>query len=427
MKEFKFDIINEKIYYKKLDNGLDVYFLPKMTSNKYYMTFTTKYGAKHNEFIPFGKEEYLKTPYGVAHFLEHKMFEQEDGTDPFDYFSKLGVDANAYTSLDNTTYLASGSNNFDKCLNYLIDYVQSPYFTKENIEKEQGIIGQEIDMYLDDADSVLDEKLRYNALFNHPNKYSIIGSKNDISNINKDILYDCYHTFYHPQNMFIVITGNFDIDNAIKIIEENQSKKNYKKENDTVYKQVEEEDKVNKIEEKLSMLVSVPKVSYGIKIPTEKFNNMDKKERNFYLDLIFNLLFDETSIYFEELFDTNIIMSPIYTGYIDCDSHIFMEISTTSNVPEKFIEKTKEYLKNIKISEEDIKRRINAYISETIYKFENIDAMAHFIESNIVNYGSVDTNIKKLYKSVTKNEVDKFIKKLDVSNYNYVIIDNKNK
>lgn len=422
MKEIKFDIVDNSLFYKKLDNGLDVYLVPKKNTNNFYMTFTTKYGAKHNEFIPLNEKEYFKTPYGVAHFLEHKMFEQEDGTDPFEYFSNLGVSANAYTSLDNTTYLASGSANFEKTLNYLIDYVQSPYFTDKNVNKEQGIIGQEIDMYLDNSDSVLDELIRYNAFVEHPYKYSIIGSKDDISQINKDILYSCYNTFYHPHNMFMVITGNFDVDSAIKIIEENQSSKDYNNTNDTVYKTIDEVDTVYKESEEINMLVNIEKVALGIKIPMKPFKNMDKKIRNYYLNLIFNLNFDDTSLFYEELINNEVISSRIDVGYIDASTHILMVLSATSTKPKEFIKLVKEKLNNLNVEEEDIKRRVNSSISKAIYTFESVDSINHMIESNVIHYGKVYTNLKGIYENTSKEEVDKVINLLDLSNNNYVII-----
>lgn len=422
MKEIKFDIVNSSLFYKKLNNGLDIYLVPKNNSNNFYITFTTKYGAKHNEFIPLNEKKYLKTPYGVAHFLEHKMFEQEDETDPFEYFSNLGVSANAYTSLDNTTYLASGSNHFEKTLNYLIDYVQSPYFTDENVDKEQGIIGQEIDMYLDNSDSVLEELIRYNAFLEHPYKYSIIGSKSDIREIDKDILYSCYNTFYHPHNMFIVITGNFDVDTAIKIIEDNQNKKDYDNTNDTIYKKIEESDNVFKESEEINMLVNIEKVAFGIKIPMKNFKNMDKKIRNYYLDLIFNLNFDDTSLFYEKLINDEIISSRIDIGYIDSTNHILMVLSTTSTKPKEFIKLVKEQLKKIEVLEEDIKRRVNSSISKAIYNFEYVDNINHLIESNIIHYGKVYTDLKAIYENTNKEEIDKIIKLLDLSNYNYVII-----
>ena len=425
MKEYNFDINNQKVYYKKLNNGLDVYLLPRKAAQTFYMTFTTKYGSKYKEFIPFGENEYLNTPFGVAHFLEHKMFEQEDGTDPFEYFSSLGIGANAYTTLDNTTYLAYGSTNFSNALNYLIDYVQSPYFTDENVLKEQGIIGQEITMYLDDPDSVLEEKIRYNAFLNNPIKESIIGSKEDIASITKETLYSCYNTFYHPHNMFIVISGNFDKDEALKVIEENQSKKDYNNENDTVYKIEDEPNEVVKKEEVIPMLVATPKVSLGIKIPVEKFKTMDKKTRNLYVDFVFNLMFDNTSKIYEELSNENIIISDINVSYIDATTHLFVTITSTSNEPDIFLKRVKEELNNITISNDDIKRRINSYVSGFIYSFEDIRNINWIIESNIKNYNKVYTNLKQIYTSINKKEIDKFITKLDLSNTNSVIITKK--
>ena len=144
MKKSNLIRLDLELFYEKLKNGLEVYIVPKENVNGVYVTFNAKFGSACNEFVPIGKENMYKVPYGVAHFLEHKMFEQKDGKDPFDFFGERGCDANANTSNYKTTYLFSGSNRFSENINYLLDYVQSPYFTLENVEKEKGIIEQEI-------------------------------------------------------------------------------------------------------------------------------------------------------------------------------------------------------------------------------------------------------------------------------------------
>ena len=222
IKELKLDL-----YTEKLDNGLEIYIIPKKCNN-IYTTFSTKYGSNQDEFVPINSKKMKKYPLGIAHFLEHKMFEQEDGTDPFEYYSERGADANANTSNYKTTYLFSGPEFFDENINYLIDYVQSPYFTDENVEKEKGIIIQEIKMYQDDPYSVLFEKSVYNSFIKHPIKIPVIGTIESVKKITKKDLYECYNTFYNPGNMFIVVTGNIDPKQTIELIKENQSKKEFK-------------------------------------------------------------------------------------------------------------------------------------------------------------------------------------------------------
>ena len=225
------------VYSEVLDNGLQIYVIPKENVNGYYVTFSTKYGSIQDEFIPIGQKEMVKVPMGVAHFLEHKVFEQKDGKDPFTFYSERGCDANANTSNYKTTYLFSGTNAIYEGINYLLDYVQSPYFTDENVQKEKGIIEQEIKMYDDSPFYKIYDGIVYNAFVSHPIKYPIAGTVESINKITKDDLYTCYNTFYHPSNMFIVVTGNVDPVDIIDSIKHNQDEKKFIEQKDIVIKQ----------------------------------------------------------------------------------------------------------------------------------------------------------------------------------------------
>ena len=174
------------LYSETLDNGLSIYVVPKENANNIYVTFTTNYGAVQNEFVPYGKDEMIKVPEGVAHFLEHKLFEQEDGVDPFTFFSKNGASSNASTSSYKTTYLFEGTNHFEENLRYLLDFVQAPYFTDENVEKEKGIIIQELKMYQDNPFRMGYEKSLFNTFVEHPIRYSVGGSVESVSSITKE-------------------------------------------------------------------------------------------------------------------------------------------------------------------------------------------------------------------------------------------------
>ena len=146
MKKIKMDIDKEYVYHEKLDNGLNVYLYSKDDINNNYVTFTTKFGSIYNEFVPIDGDDMIKVPNGIAHFLEHKMFEQKNGLQPEEFFARSGANTNAYTTFKNTTYLFSGPNNVYENTLYLLDFVQELYLTEENVEKEKGIIIQEINM-----------------------------------------------------------------------------------------------------------------------------------------------------------------------------------------------------------------------------------------------------------------------------------------
>ena len=252
--------LDTNIYYEKLSNGLKVFIVPNNNVNKTYVTYSTKFGSIHDSFIPYKKKDYITVPLGVAHFLEHKVFEQEDGTDPFNFFSNHGASANANTSNLKTTYLFQTTKDLKENLEYLLKFVESPYFTDENVEKEKGIIEQELLMYEDEPYNKLYETTIYNSFVKHPIKYSIGGTALSIKKITKEDLYTCYNTFYHPSNMFLVITGKVNPDEIISIIKEHEDKRDLKESSNIKIKGIVEPNRVAKEKEVLKMSITVPKV-----------------------------------------------------------------------------------------------------------------------------------------------------------------------
>ena len=306
MKRIKLNGIDEEIVYEKLTNGLDVYLYSKEGVTNNYVTFTTKFGSIYNEFIPINEKKMTKVPNGVAHFLEHKVFVQEHDPQPEEFFARSGALCNAYTTFKNTTYLFSGPNNLKENICFLLDYVQTPYFTKENVDSEKGIITQEIHMCDDNPMDVLYEHIRRNTFHSNSYKNSIIGTTKDINRIDEKVLYACYDTFYHPENMFLVVTGNFNIEEILNAIIENQNQKDYQKQDEIEIKHHKEPNKVVKEKEIIKLKTEVPKMSYNIKIPLSKLE-ISKKKYNLYLFILFSSLFDDTSYFDEQAKNENLI------------------------------------------------------------------------------------------------------------------------
>ena len=262
--------VKETVYIEKLKNGLTIMVIPKKDVQKKYIIWGTQYGSNDNKFIAPGEEKITEVPKGVAHFLEHKMFEQKNGTNSLDKLTSIGVTANAYTTNDHTAYLYECTDNFYEALDEFMDYVQHPYFTDENVEKEKGIIGQEIRMY----DDYPEWKVYLNALnamyHIHPIKIDVTGTIETITNINKEILYKCYNTFYNPSNMCMVICGDF----TPEIIIGEVKKRIVKKEEIHEIKRIleKEEESIVKEKVKTKMDVSTPLFTIGIKckVPNEK-------------------------------------------------------------------------------------------------------------------------------------------------------------
>ena len=225
MKKKVFEGFADESYVKaELENGLTVYISEKPQYSSSYAIFGTKYGSIDTRFAK-DDGEMIDVPEGIAHYLEHKLFEGEDG-DAFSKYAKTGANANAFTSFDRTCYLFSCSDNFYENLDILLNFVQSPYFTEENVLKEQGIIGQEIRMYDDSPSWRVMFNLLENMYQNHPVRIDIAGTVESIAKIDADLLYKCYETFYNPANMFICIAGNIDADKTLKQIEKTVTKNN---------------------------------------------------------------------------------------------------------------------------------------------------------------------------------------------------------
>ncbi len=416
-KEIKF--FNEDIYYEKLDNGLEVYILPNNNVSDTFVTITTRYGGYNLPFMHNNK--FIKVPNGIAHFLEHKMFEQENGIDPFMFFGRSGTYSNALTNYFNTTYVFAGNQNFKNNLNYLLDFIQSPYFTDENVEKEKGIIIEELKMYEDMPDRLIYEKILYNLFNKSPIKYSIGGSIKDVNKITKEDLYNTYNTFYHPSNMFIVITGKVNIEEAISIVKENQSNKKFDKINIKV-KEIKEDNFVSKDYEILNYNINTPYIAYGIKIPLKNINKIDPKLRSMYLSTLFNILFDDTSLFYEETKKEGIIDTPIEIESLDTKNHKIFILIFKSEKYKKCLSKIEETLKNIHVDKFDLERKKKVYISYLLYILDDISESNRILVNDIILYNNVYNNVYELIEKMNISELDNIINKIDLTNKSTFII-----
>jgi predicted Zn-dependent peptidase len=306
MKKITFDQLQEELYYEKLPNGLDVYILPKKGFNKTFATFTTKYGSIDNHFVAKGESEFSKVPDGIAHFLEHKLFEKEDG-DVFQQFSKQGASANAFTSFTRTAYLFSSTSNFMQNLETLVDFVQEPYFSEKTVEKEKGIIGQEITMYEDNADWRLYFGLIQNMYNNHPVKIDIAGTIDSIAKITKDMLYQCYYTFYHPNNMLLFIVGAVEVEKTMNFIRENQAKKSFENQSEIKRKFEDEPAEVAEKKKVLQMNVQSSKCLFGIKAIDKKLSGEEMLQNELTTNLLLDLLFGKSSENYQTLYSEGLI------------------------------------------------------------------------------------------------------------------------
>ena len=367
----------------------------------------------------------IKVPNGIAHFLEHKVFVQENDPQPTEFFSESGTMCNAYTTFKNTTYLFSGSNNLCENINYLLDYVQSPYFTEENVESEKGIITEEINMCNDRPTDILYEEIRKNTFFNNNFKESIIGTVEDINSIDKDLLYTCYNTFYHPSNMILVVTGKFDKEKVMEVIRENQTKKDFEEVKEIKIKEIKEPDKIVKKESIINLNTDIPKVAYNIKLPFNK--KIDKRKYSLYLFIIFSILFDDTSDFDERLKNENIITNTVYFNLLNCDTHILISLINETNKYKELLKEIKNNLESIDISESDFERKKKVLISNEIFIYDNIEVINEMIIDNILFDGELKDDIIPLIKELNYNELNEVINSLNLTNNSTVILKNDKK
>ena len=424
MKKTNIEKLKLDIYEEKLENGLEIYIIPKNNCNNIYATFSTKYGSNNDEFVPNGEKKMKKFPLGIAHFLEHKMFEMEEGIYPFEIYSNNGADANTNTSNYKTTYLFSGPEFFEENLNFLLDYVQKPYFTDENVEKEKGIITQEIKMYQDDPYSVLYEKGIYNSFIKHPIKIPVIGDIKNINKITKEDLYACYTTLYNPGNMFVPITGNVTPEKRIKLIKENQQEKTFEKLNKIKQKEYDEPDKVEKETETIKMDINIPKLGLNYKI-NYKDLNMDIRDVLAYLSIIFDINIGTTSLLNEKLKNDNIITSNIDFTFLYTDKHVLATILGESQNIETLQKELENKINNLNITEEEFERKKLNIASSYIFMSDNIFSMNEKIMNNIIKYNEIKTDDIEYTKNLNFNKAKQLIKKLNLINKNTVIIEPK--
>lgn len=410
------------VYYEKLPSGLDIYLLPYQNKNNYFMSYFTKFGSVNLEFVPNGEKKFIKVPEGIAHFLEHKMFEQEDGEVPFEFFAKSGTGCNASTGFKATRYIVYGTNNLEENLEYLLKYINNPYFTDENVEKEKGIIAEEIKMYDDNPEWILTEEVQKALFKNHPIRNDIAGYIDTIEKITKEQLYQCYNTFYQPSNMGLVIGGNFEPNEVIDIIKNNTYLKDKTKTPLPKVKDVIEPLKVNKSFVEIPFHnVTNPKAGYAIKLPIKGMSKEKLYEYNIYIGMILNILFGSSSKFREDMMSNNLLNSLILERTI-VDDYLIITFWIESNDPKTLIKKIKEQFDRCQISEEEINRCKKVWISSEVIMTDNIEITVDNIINDLIEYGNIIPDKITVIRNMNLEKLNKIRKKFDFENSSTVIL-----
>ena len=367
--------VKEKLYIEKLENGLTVMIIPKVNIQKKYMIWATNFGSIDNKFIAPNEKEETVIPDGVAHFLEHKMFEQPNGTNSLDTLTALGVNANAYTSTDHTSYLFECTDNFYPALDELMDYVQTPYFTDENVEKEKGIIGQEIKMYDDYPQWEVYMNAIRNMYKNSPITIDIAGSIESISKINKEVLYKCYNTFYNPSNMVMCFAGDFEPEKLLEDVKKRLKPIEKHGEIKRIYP--EEPQEIVKEETTKQMEVSMPIFVIGIKdsLNDKNCNSSSIVKKHIAIEILLNMLIGKSSKLYKELYESELITGEPYLEYEFSKQYAHIAITGQSNNPKEVLKKLQEEIQNMKNKEIDIehfKRIKNMIYGNYVKEYDDV-------------------------------------------------------
>lgn len=402
--------LRERLYEIDHSSGLKIFVMPKANYKSTYAVFGTKYGSIDTCFKRSDQKEYTRVPEGIAHFLEHKLFESEE-LDAFTRYAETGASANAFTSFDKTCYLFQCSDRFADSLKILLDFVTHPYFTKETVEKEQGIIGQEITMYYDVPGWMSTFNLLRCLYKNHPVRIDIAGTVESISQITDKLLYDCYHTFYNLNNMALAVVGNVTPEEVIKVCDEMLKKS----EDVTIERVFDEEPRdIVKSYEEYHLAVSMPVFSFGYKeaCKTPQRTVQETVE----MEILLEILAGETSNLYSSLFEKGLINSTFSKEYFTGNGYeavIFEGESTDAKAVAQAIKEEVARLRKEGISDQAFESARRSLYGREIMSYNVTDDVANaIIGCYFAGYSIFDP--LEVYKNVKKEDVEKLLsEKLD--------------
>lgn len=365
--------------------GCDIYVFPKNTSSTYAI-FGSRYGSIHNLFKKEGDADFVAVPDGIAHFLEHKLFTNEDGSDSFERFSEYGADANAYTSFNKTAYLFSCTDRFSSSLGELIDFVTHPYFTESSIESEIGIISEEIKMYDDNPQDRCFYGMLEGMYHSHSIKRNICGSEKSISQITPKLLYSCYDLFYQPSNLCLIVCGNVSPDEVYRIADEHLPPFSEKIGVTLANENKNEPREANKQAIDVKMQVSKPLFNIGFKdteIPCSPYERLKKDAA---MSILCEMLFSTSGELYNSLLNEGSISPAFSYGYSITDSFAYCSMAGEAGDPYAVLKKIEAYIeekKSLGLSENDFLRGKRVMLADFIKNFDSSENIANNLFSFI--------------------------------------------
>lgn len=413
MEELVLKGLNEKIYVYNTKCGLPIYMWVNEKVSSMYASLSVKYGSVHTKF-KIGKKTY-EVPDGIAHFLEHIKFNIDEETTAHDEFYKLGGDANAFTTFDYTSYIVFATKNKKENLEELLNFVYNPFFTKKSVAKEKGIIVEEANMGLDDPYSIVFFHTLSNVLQKSKYRNTITGTPEDVNSINLEDVKLVYDAFYHPKNMFLTITGNFNPYEMASVVEDNLSKKSFGEYLQPIVIKESEPKKVLEKYKEEKINLTYPRVKICCKMDMNKFKDYSKLELKILSNLIFNINFGATSDFRDELMEKGLIQGMSVATDIYDDTFV-ISISVTTNFKEEVIKRIKDKLNDLQISDIDFKRKKNATIATLILDYEDVENVSYRIQDDILNNGGIITNLKEILEDEALEDLEELINLYDLDN-----------
>lgn len=378
MERRAYERLREVVWHEQLPSGLTVEVVPKPNYHKRYATFATRYGSIDNCFVVPGASEATRVPDGIAHFLEHKVFEQKEGN-VFGRFAALGASVNAATTYTSTTYLFSTSERFDESLELLLSFVQQPYFTPENVKKEQGIISQEIRMYEDNPEWRLQDNLM-NALYHaHPVRIDIAGTVESIARIDPETLYLCHRTFYHPSNMAVFVVGDVDPERVIDQVRAGVEGRNYDHREPVERRYPDEPATLEQRRREEKLRVALPMLALGFKDrPAEP--GLALLRQSTATDIALRAVLGRSSDLFNRLFEQGLIDDTFGASYTGEASYAHAVLGGETREPDRLADALLEGISDARergIPAADIERIRRASLGSLIAALQSPELIAH--------------------------------------------------
>ncbi len=366
-------------------SGLDIYVFPKKMSATYAL-FGTKYGSVNNSFVPVGASEPVTVPDGIAHFLEHKLFFNEDGSDSFERFSDYGADANAYTSFNKTAYLFSCTDNFEQSLSELIDFVTHPYFTKESVEAEIGIISEEIKMYDDSPGDRCFYGMLEGMYKDHSIRRNICGSEASIREITEDTLYDCYRAFYCLSNMALIVCGDVSAEEVLRIADAHLPKERSPRAVERINENDGEAPCAFKSRVEQKMQVSKPLFNIGFKDVDIPKAPRERQKKDAVMSILDEMLFSRAGELYNSLFERKLISPAMSYGYTVSETFAYNSLGGEADDPETVLKEIMCHIESVRASglaEEDFLRAKRVMYAESVKSFDSVENIANNLFSFI--------------------------------------------